>query len=40
LSEGWRAELVGNDLNRILNGEVGLSVDSDGHLKLIEASSS
>ena len=40
LSEGWRAELVGNDLNRILNGEVGLSVDRDGHLKLIEASSS
>ena len=40
LREGWRATLIGDDLTRILNGEVGLSVDRDGHLKLIEASSS
>ena len=37
LAVGWRAKLVGDDLRRILKGEVGLSVDSDGHLKLIEA---
>ncbi|MFM8777851.1 MAG: ribonuclease D, partial [Acidimicrobiaceae bacterium] len=35
LREGWRATLIGEDLKRILNGEVGLSVDRDGHLKLI-----
>lgn len=34
---GWRATLVGDDLTRILNGEVGLSVDRDGHLKLISS---
>lgn len=38
LTSGWRASLVGDDLTRILNGEVGLSVDRDGHLKLIAAS--
>ena len=37
LSHGWRAAVVGEDLNRILSGTVGLSVDRDGHLKLIEA---
>lgn len=37
LAQGWRATLVGDDLKRILNGEVGLSVDRDGHLKLISA---
>ena len=35
LREGWRATLIGDDLTRILNGEVGLSVDRDGHLKLV-----
>jgi ribonuclease D len=40
LLEGWRAELIGDDLVRILNGEVGLSVDRDGHLKLISSASS
>ena len=37
LRQGWRATLVGDDLVRILNGEVGLSVDRDGHLKLISS---
>jgi ribonuclease D len=37
LRQGWRAILVGDDLMRILNGEVGLSVDRDGHLKLISS---
>ena len=37
LMQGWRAAVVGEDLNRILSGTVGLSVDRDGHLKLIEA---
>lgn len=37
LAQGWRATLVGDDLKRILNGEVGLSVDRDGHLNLISA---
>ena len=37
LAQGWRATLVGDDLKRILNGEVGLSVDRDGHLKLFSA---
>ncbi len=38
LCQGWRATLIGDDLTRILNGEVGLSVDRDGHLKLISSS--
>jgi ribonuclease D len=37
LRQGWRATLIGDDLVRILNGEVGLSVDRDGHLKLISS---
>lgn len=40
LREGWRATLIGDDLTRILNGEVGLSVDRDGHLKLVSAATS
>ncbi|MFM9003483.1 MAG: ribonuclease D [Acidimicrobiaceae bacterium] len=40
LREGWRATLIGEDLKRILNGEVGLSVDRDGHLKLISSATS
>jgi len=40
LREGWRAALVGDDLTRILNGEVGLSVDRDGHLKLVSSATS
>ncbi|MFM8664468.1 MAG: ribonuclease D [Acidimicrobiaceae bacterium] len=40
LREGWRATLIGDDLKRILNGEVGLSVDRDGHLKLISSATS
>ena len=38
LCQGWRAILIGDDLTRILNGEVGLSVDRDGHLKLVSSS--
>ncbi|MEI8022644.1 MAG: HRDC domain-containing protein [Actinomycetota bacterium] len=37
LTQGWRAAVVGEDLAKILSGNVGLSVDRDGHLKLIEA---
>jgi len=40
LREGWRATLIGDDLTRILNGEVGLSVDRDGHLKLVSSATS
>ena len=40
LREGWRATLIGDDLTRILNGEVGLSVDRNGHLKLISSATS
>lgn len=40
LREGWRATLIGDDLTRILNGEVGLSVDRDGHLKLMSSATS
>ena len=40
LREGWRAALIGDDLTRILNGEVGLSVDRDGHIKLISSATS
>ena len=40
LAVGWRAIVVGEDLNKILAGTVGLSVDRDGHLKLIEADKS
>jgi len=39
LAHGWRAVLVGDDLKRILNGDVGLSVDRDGHLTLIATTS-
>lgn len=34
LSEGWRYELVGASLERLLSGEVGLTV-KDGHIELI-----
>lgn len=40
LLHGWRAEVVGDDLKQIIAGTVGLSVDRDGHLKLIQAESS
>lgn len=40
LREGWRATLIGDDLTRILNGEVGLSVDREGHLKLVSSATS
>ena len=37
LLNGWRAVVIGDDLQKILAGTVGLSVDRDGHLKVIEA---
>jgi ribonuclease D len=40
LLHGWRAEVVGDDLKQIIAGTVGLSVDRDGHLKLIQAETS
>jgi ribonuclease D len=35
LSTGWRAEIVGRDIDRILSGEAGLSFDGRGRLRLL-----
>jgi ribonuclease D len=35
LLTGWRRELIGSDLEDILNGRAGLSFDGKGHLRLI-----
>ena len=35
LSTGWRAEIVGKDIERILSGEAGLSFDGRGRLRLL-----
>jgi ribonuclease D len=35
LSTGWRAEMVGHDIERILSGEAGLSFDGHGRLRLL-----
>jgi ribonuclease D len=40
LAHGWRRELVGHDIERLLNGETGLSFDRDGRLRLIPAKDS
>ena len=37
LSNGWRRDLVGRDIERLLKGESGLSFDGDGRLRLIPA---
>ena len=37
LASGWRRDLVGLDLERLRNGELGLSFDRDGRLRLIPA---
>ena len=37
LAHGWRRELVGHDIERLLAGETGLSFDRDGRLRLIPA---
>ena len=37
LSHGWRRDLVGRDIQRLLKGESGLSFDGDGRLRLIPA---
>ena len=35
LSNGWRAEIVGRDIEKILTGEAGLSFDGRGRLRLL-----
>lgn len=35
LSTGWRAEIVGKDIEKILSGEAGLSFDGRGRLRLL-----
>ena len=37
LARGWRRDLVGRDIERLLKGESGLSFDGDGRLRLIPA---
>ena len=37
LAHGWRRELVGHDIERLLQGETGLSFDREGRLRLIPA---
>jgi hypothetical protein len=37
LAQGWRRDLVGRDIERLLAGEMGLSFDGDGRLRLIPA---
>jgi len=37
LAEGWRRELVGHDIEALLDGESGLSFDREGRLRLIPA---
>ncbi|MGA1142621.1 MAG: ribonuclease D [Ilumatobacteraceae bacterium] len=37
LSYGWRRDLVGRDIQRLLKGDSGLSFDGDGRLRLIPA---
>ena len=37
LAHGWRRDLVGRDIERLLKGESGLSFDGDGRLRLIPA---
>lgn len=37
LATGWRRDLVGRDLERLREGELGLSFDRDGRLRLIPA---
>lgn len=37
LTHGWRRDLVGRDIERLLKGESGLSFDGDGRLRLIPA---
>lgn len=37
LAQGWRREIVGHDIERLLQGETGLSFDREGRLRLIPA---
>ncbi len=36
LAEGWRAELLGDDVRGLVAGRMGLTFDGSGHLRLIE----
>lgn len=36
LSEGWRAQIVGDDIKRIVSGHAGLSFDARGGLRLLK----
>lgn len=38
LQHGWRAEVIGDGIARLLAGEAGLTFDGDGRLELIDAS--
>ncbi|MEZ5216786.1 MAG: ribonuclease D [Ilumatobacteraceae bacterium] len=38
LAHGWRAELVGDDVGRLVDGRAGLAFDRDGGLRLIPSS--
>jgi ribonuclease D len=40
LSVGWRAEMVGKDIERILSGEAGLSFNGHGRLRLLPTNNS
>jgi len=40
LASGWRAELIGTSLRRLLSGEAALSGDGDGGVRLIEIQAS
>jgi len=36
LLQGWRAELVGDDIQRLVQGKAGLTFDGRGGLRLID----
>jgi len=38
LLHGWRAELVGDDVQRLVQGRAGLTFDGRGGLRLIDVS--
>lgn len=40
LAEGWRAEILGDDVRRLVAGTAGLTFDGAGHLRLIDVAPS
>lgn len=40
LAEGWRAEILGDDVRRLVAGAAGLTFDGAGHLRLIDVAPS